>query len=201
LARLSNRYAESDAVDRALAAAIDAKYGHEPGLKAYTHISDRYGPFAAQVITATVNEAPYILDGLPTNPTGKRIEEPHADTGGFTDLVFAATSLLGYLFVPRIRELPSKRLHVFDRRSVPNEPEGSVGDKIRENTIVANRPDILRCIATTLSGRMQPSQFPKKPAARPRQHDLAIAPREIGRVERTSFVMEWVFDTDMQRRA
>ncbi len=180
---------------------INAKYGHEPGLKAYTHVSDQYGPFATQVIPATVNEASYILDGLLRNPTGKRIREQYADTGGFTDLVFAATSLLGYLFIPRIRDLPSKRLHVFDRRSVPNELKGLVGDKIRENTIIANWPDVLRCIATMLSGRMQPSQLLKKLAARPRQHDLAIALREIGGVERTLFIIEWLLDTDMQRRA
>ncbi|QBY00521.1 Tn3 family transposase [Rhodophyticola sp. CCM32] len=180
---------------------INAKYGHEPGLKAYTHVSDQYGPFATQVIPATVNEAPYILDGLLMNPTGKRIREQYADTGGFTDIVFAATSLLGYRFIPRIRDLPSKRLHVFDRRSVPNELKGLVGDKIRENTIIANWPDVLRCIATMLSGRMQPSQLLKKLAARPRQHDLAIALREIGRIERTLFIIEWLLDTDMQRRA
>ncbi len=180
---------------------INAKYGHEPGLKAYTHVSDQYGPFATQVIPATVNEAPYILDGLLMNEAGKRIKEQYADTGGFTDLVFAATSLLGYLFIPRIRDLPSKRLHVFDRRSVPNELKGLVGDKIRENTIIANWPDVLRCIATMLSGRMQPSQLLRKLAARPRQHDLAIALREIGRIERTLFIVEWALDTDMQRRA
>ncbi len=180
---------------------INAKYGHEPGLKAYTHVSDQYGPFATQVIPATVNEAPYVLDGLLMNPTGKGIKEQYADIGGFTDLVFAATSLLGYLFIPRIRDLPSKRLHVFDRRSVPIELRGLAGDKIRENTIIANWPDALRCIATMLSGRMQPSQLLKKLAARPRQHDLAIALREIGRVERSLFIMEWLLDTDMQRRA
>ena len=238
LARLSNWHVESDAINRALAAVIDAqallpmakcwgagetassdgqffpttrqgeamnlinaKYGHEPGLKAYTHVSDQYGPFATQVIPATVNEAPYILDGLLMNPTGKRIKEQYADTGGFTDLVFAATSLLGYLFIPRIRDLPSKRLHVFDRRSVPTELKGLVGDRIREDTIITNWPDVLRCIATMLSGRMQPSQLLKKLAARPRQHDLAVALREIGRIERTLFIIEWLLDSDMQRRA
>ncbi len=180
---------------------INAKYGNEPGLKAYSHVSDQYGPFATQVIPATVNEAPYILDGLLLNPTGKKIKEQYADTGGFTDLVFATTSLLGYLFIPRIRDLPSKRLHVFNLKSVPKELKGLTGDKIREHTIIANWPDVLRCIATMLSGRMQPSQLLKKLAARPRQHDLAIALREIGRVERTLFIIEWLLDTDMQRRA
>jgi len=238
LARLSNWYVESEAINCALAMVIDAqaqlpmarywgasqtassdgqffpttrqgeamnlinaKYGHEPGLKAYTHVSDQYGPFATQVIPATVNEAPYILDGLLMNATGKQIKEQYADTGGFTDIVFAATSLLGYLFIPRIRDLPNKRLHVFDPKDVPKELKGLTGNKIREGTIIANWPDVLRCVATMLSGRMQPSQLLKKLAARPRQHDLAIALREIGRVERTLFIIEWLLDTDMQRRA
>ena len=87
-------------------------------------MSDQYAPFATQVIPATVSEAPYILDGLLMNPTGKRIKEQYADTGGFTDLVFAATSLLGYRFHPRIRDLASKRLHVFDLCAVPKELKG-----------------------------------------------------------------------------
>lgn len=53
-----------------------------------------YGPFATQTIPATVNEAPYILDGLLMNETGKRIKEQYADTGGFTDHVFGITSIL-----------------------------------------------------------------------------------------------------------
>lgn len=180
---------------------INAKYGQEPGLKAYTHVSDQYAPFATQVIPATVGEAPYILDGLLMNEAGRKIKEQYADTGGFTDLVFAATSLLGYMFIPRIRDLASKRLHVFDPQAVPKELKGLTGDRIRETTIITNWPDVLRCVATMLSGRMQPSHLLKKLAARPRQHDLALALREIGRVERTLFIIEWLLNTEMQRRA
>ena len=83
---------------------INAKYStREPGLKAYTHVSDQFGAFFIDAIPSTVSEAPYILDGLCLTETGKRIREHYADTGGFTDLVFAASSLLGYLFIPRIR--------------------------------------------------------------------------------------------------
>lgn len=34
-----------------------------------------------------------------------------------------------------------------------------------------------------------------------RSHELALALREIGRVERTLFIIEWLLDADMQRRA
>ena len=93
--------------------------GPSPASKAYSHVSDRFSPFATQTIPATVHEAPYILDGLLMNETGRRVREQYADTGGFTDHVFAACSILGYAFVPRIRDLPSKRLYVFERAGVP----------------------------------------------------------------------------------
>ena len=74
---------------------------------------------ATQTIPATVKEAPYILDELLMTRAGRRIREQCADSGGFTDHVFAIPSLLGYRFIPRIRDLPSKRLHVFELGRVP----------------------------------------------------------------------------------
>ncbi|MAZ23153.1 Tn3 family transposase [Roseovarius sp.] len=180
---------------------INAKYGSEPGLKAYTHVSDQFGPFATQNIPATVSEAPYILDGLLMNEAGRKITEQYADTGGFTDHVFAVTSVLGFRFIPRIRDLPSRRLHLFDPASAPDKLRGLIGGKIREGLIVQNWPGVLRSAATMVTGVMPPSQLLKKFAAYPRQHELAVALREIGRVERTLFIIEWLLDADMQRRA
>jgi TnpA family transposase len=180
---------------------INAKYGAEPGLKAYTHVSDQFGPFATQNIPSTVNEAPYILDGLLMNEVGRKVKEQYADTGGFTDHVFAVTALLAYRFIPRIRDLPSKRLHLFDPASAPKELRGLIGGKIREKLIIANWPDIVRAIATMVAGVMSPSQLLRKFASYPRQHELALALREIGRIERTLFIIEWLLDADMQRRA
>lgn len=180
---------------------INAKYGHEPGLKAYTHVSDQFGPFATQTIPATVNEAPYILDGLLLTDAGQKIREQYADTGGFTDHVFAVTALLGFQFIPRIRDLPSKRLYLFDPASCPKELKGLIGGRIKERLIVANWPDILRSVATMASGAMPPSQLLRKFASYPRQHELAVTLREIGRVERTLFIIDWLLDADMQRRA
>lgn len=180
---------------------INAKYGGEPGLKAYTHLSDQFSPFATQNIPSTVNEAPYILDGLLMNEVGKRIREQYADTGGFTDLVFAITAILGYLFIPRIRDLSSKRLYVFEPSSVPKELRPLVGGKVKEGLITTNWPGVLRTAATMLAGTMAPSQLLRKFASYPRQSDLAFALREIGRIERTLFIIEWALDDSMQRRA
>ena len=139
---------------------VNARYGAEPGVKAYSHISDRFSPFATQTIPATVHEAPYILDGLLMNETGRRVREQYADTGGFTDHVFAACSILGYAFVPRIRDLPSKRLYVFERAGVPKRLRPLVGGKVNADLIDRNWADILRVASTMAAGTMRPSQPP-----------------------------------------
>ena len=180
---------------------VNAKYGSEPGLKAYTHLSDRFAPFSTQTIPATVNEAPYILDGLLMNETGRRIREQYADTGGFTDHVFAATAILGYRFVPRIRDLPSKRIYVFEPAQCPEELRPVIGGKIRERLIADNWPGILQVAATMAAGTLAPSLILRQLASYPRRNDLAAALREVGRVERTLFMIDWALDPAMQRRA
>lgn len=48
---------------------------------------------------------------------------------------------------------------------------------------------------------MAPSQLLRKFASYPRQHDLAVALRDIGRIKRTLFIIDWRLGADMQRRA
>ena len=43
---------------------VNARYGRDPIIKLYTHISDRYAPFHVKVITSTSGEAIHVLDGL-----------------------------------------------------------------------------------------------------------------------------------------
>lgn len=179
---------------------VNARYGNDPGIKAYTHVNDRFAPFASRTIPATVSEAPYLLDGLTMNEAGRRIEEQYADTGGFTDHLFGISAMLGYRLVLRIRDLPSKRLYVFDPADTPSELRPLVGGKARDALIVSNWPDLFRCAATMSAGQVAPSRILRKLAAYPRQNDLAAALREVGRIERTLFIIEWILDAGMQRR-
>ena len=91
---------------------VNLKYGQEPGVQFYTHISDQYAPFHTKVINATVRDATHVLDGLLYHESDLRIEEHYTDTAGFTDHVFALMHLLGFRFAPRIRDLADKRLYI-----------------------------------------------------------------------------------------
>ena len=179
---------------------VNMKYGRQPGIKAYTHVSDKYAPFSTQAIPATAHEAPYILDGLLSNDTGRGIRKQYADTGGFTDHVFAICSLLGYTFAPRIRDLPSKRLHVFKLQKQNNIFAPLVAGKINKKLITKNWPDVLRAVASCAANTIKPSDLLKKLSSYPRQNELAVALREIGRLERSLFMLRWMIDEQLQLR-
>src|SRR3546814_955052 len=72
------------------------------------------------------------------NDAGRRVRQHFADTGGFTDHVFAACALLGYRFAPRIRDLPQKRLYAFTPNATPANVRALVGGKINEPLIERN---------------------------------------------------------------
>jgi TnpA family transposase len=50
------------------------------------------------------------------------------------------------------------------------------------------------------AAQVAPSRILRKLAAYLRQNDLAAALREVGRIERTLFIIEWILDAGMQRR-
>lgn len=180
---------------------INAKYSNTPGLKVYAHVSDQFGPFSTENIPATASEAPYILNGLLMNEAGRKIKEQFTDTGGVNDMIFATTMMLGYNFIPRIRDLPSRKLYAFEPAKVHTTLRPLIGGKIREQLIINNWDDILRLVATMSLGVAKPSDLLRKLASFPRQNELAFALREVGRMVRTQFITKWLLDPDMQRRA
>jgi hypothetical protein len=61
---------------------VNARYGRDPIIKLYTHISDRYAPFHVKVITGTSGEAIHVLDGLVNHDSAIDILAHHTDGGG-----------------------------------------------------------------------------------------------------------------------
>src|SRR3546814_14752260 len=72
---------------------VNAKYGAEPGVKIYSHLSDHFASFGSRIMSATAGEAPYVLDGLVLGAGNLPLHEHYTDTGGATDHVFALCNL------------------------------------------------------------------------------------------------------------
>lgn len=179
---------------------VNAKYGAEPGMLFYTHLSDQYAPFHTQVIHATVRDATYVLDGLLYHDSDLHIHEHSTDTSGFTDHVFALMHLLGFRFAPRIRDLADKRLYIpGDAKRYPT-LAGLIGGSVRVSSIGTHWEEILRLAASIRQGTATASLMLRKLGSYPRQNGLAVALRELGKIERTLFTLDWLQDVQLRRR-
>ena len=179
----------------------NAKYGSEPGVKFYTHVSDRYGPFNTKVIAANASEAPHVLDGLMHHECSLQIREHYTDTAGAIDHVFGLCHLLGFRFAPRIRDLADRRLYVADGRAAYAALTPMIGGTVDFRVIGENWDETLRLAASIKAGTVAPSALMRRLAAYPKQNALAKTLREIGRLERTLFTLDWISDPALRRRA
>jgi TnpA family transposase len=141
-----------------------------------------------------------VIDGLLYHESELRIEEHYTDTAGFTDHVFALCDLLGFRFAPRIRDLADKRLYVPGNPSQWRALEPLIGASINLKLIEQHFDDILRLASSIKQGTVTASLILRKLAAYPRQNSLALALRELGRIERTLFTLEWLRDPALRRR-
>jgi TnpA family transposase len=180
---------------------LNAHYGQKPGFKIYTHLSDRYGPFFTKVIAATASEALHVLDALLYHQSEVTVRRHHTDGGGDSDHVFALCAMLGFQFAPRIPDLKHRRLYSFDKPSAYPALEPMIAGRINVALIRAHWSEILRVIASIRTGTVTASLIMRQLASHPRQNGVAAAIRELGRLERTLFTLDWVDHPELRRTA
>jgi TnpA family transposase len=178
---------------------LNAHYGHKPGFKVYTHISDRYAPFYTKLIASTASEALHVLDALLYHQSDVATRRHHTDGGGDSDHVFALCTLLGFQFAPRIPDLKHRRLYSFDKPSAYPTLEPLIAGRINVALIRAHWSDILRIVASIRTGAVTASLIMRQLASYPRQNGVAAALRELGRLERTLFTLDWIDDPELRR--
>ncbi len=179
---------------------INPKYGSRPGRLFYTHISDQYAPFHTKVINVGVRDSTYVLDGLLYHESDLRIEEHYTDTAGFTDHVFGLMHLLGFRFAPRIRDLKNTKLFIVKGSEEYPALETMIGGTLNIKHVRAHWDEILRLAASIKQGTVTASLMLRKLGSYPRQNGLAIALRELGRIERTIFILDWLQNVELRRR-
>ena len=184
----------------AAAGEVNARYGHDPGLGFYTHISDQHGPYSVRVMSATSHEAPYVLDGLMHHGTSLRIGTHYTDTGGASDHVFILCAMLGFRFCPRLRDLPDRKLATIEPAAAYKDLAPLIGRRIKAEVIREHWGEILRLVASLQAGTVLPSATLKRLAAYQRQNQLDLALQELGRVERTLFMLDWLESPSLRQR-
>lgn len=146
---------------------VNAKYSIDPGFVVYTHVSGHYGPFYTRVFSATISEAPYVLDGLMhhVHQTDLRIHEHCTDTAGASDHVFDLCYLLGFLFAPRIKALKGRKLDTIEKPGTYPLLEPLIGEAMDPTVIIGQWRELMRLKALIEAGAALPPVILRKPAA------------------------------------
>lgn len=179
----------------------NAKYGKRPGASIYGFLSNRFASFFSRMIQASESEAPYVLDGLLHNESSVEIHEHATDTAGATETTFSMFHAFGYRLIPRIRNLGNRRLFVIEPDPAYEPLDALIAGSVNMDVIEQHWDEILRLKASIGAGLVPPSVILKKLAASPRQNRLNQALREMGRIERSIFICDWLLDTKLRRRS
>jgi TnpA family transposase len=173
---------------------------YERAITVYTHTSDQYSVFSTRVISCSPREALYVLDGLLENNTILRLREHYTDTHGFTEHVFALSYLLGYSFMPRLRDLADQHLYKLDRSS----DYGCLNPLFRgvvDIDLIREQWDSLVRIAASLKNRTAPANIIiQRLQNSPSSDRLAGALTALGRAVKTIFILRYLSDPDLRHR-
>ena len=181
--------------------AVNPHKGSDPAIGFYTHLSGRYAPYHTKLISVAGGEAIHVLDGLLYHGADIDIAVHHTDGGGVSDHVFALCHLLGFRFAPRIPNLQDRRLYTFGSATEWSVLQPFIAGRIDEALIHAHWEDGLRLATSVRTGTVPASLMLRRLGSYPRQNGLALALREIGRIERTLFTLDWLEDPALRRQA
>lgn len=182
-------------------AEYNAKYfGFGRGTNMYIHAADIWVPYGKPQIIGTNEEALYVVDALCHHESDLHIQEHYTDTGGASDQVFALTALLGFRFAPRLRDALSHRLYLVDEIGEYGALKTLQFSQVNAKLITEQWEEMRRVASSIRHGTVSASLLMRKLAAYPRQNRVARALTEMGKLERTAFLLEYFRDEALRRR-
>lgn len=186
-----------DLYEQNLLSEYHIRYGGYGGI-GYYHVSDTYIALFSHFIPCGVWEAVYILDGLLKNQSDLQPDTIHADTQGQSAPVFGLAYRLGIKLMPRIRNWKDLKLFRPGPTTHYTHLEEWFSEAIDWDLIQTHLPDMLRVALSIKAGRLLPSTILRKLSTASRKNKLYFAFRELGRVIRTGFLLQYVSDADLR---
>ncbi len=186
--------------DSLLASYYPRYYGYyEKAIGIYTHVSDQYSVYSTKVISCNPREALYVLDGLLENNTILKIREHTTDTHGYTEIIFALCHLLGYYFMPRIRDLKDQQLYRVNR-NVNYGVFTPLLNKTVDLNIIEEQWDAMIHVTQSLKERTTPAHIIVQRLTNNFPSDrLSKAFTNLGRIIKTEYVLRYITDKELRR--
>jgi TnpA family transposase len=172
---------------------------YDQALTVYTHTSEQHSVFHTQVISCSVREAIYVLDGLLNNDTVLRPKEHFVDQHGFTDQLFGLCHLLGFTLMPRLN-VSKQTLYKLDRTQSYGALDNVITGTI-DTALMREQWDQLVRVAASLRNRTAPAHVVLQRLASSAPSDrLAKALTALGRALRSLYLLRYIHEEDLRAR-
>jgi TnpA family transposase len=173
------------------------RYGGYGGI-AYHHIANNYIALFTSFITCGVWEAVHILDGLLKNRSELHPDTLHADTQGQSEPVFGLCRLLGIKLMPRMRNWADVVFYRPVKEIRYEHIDALFTQEIDWQFIAKHWQDIMQVVISIQAGRVLPSMLLRKLSTYNRKNRLYRAFSELGRVERTLFLLSYISNKEIR---
>ena len=175
-------------------------YGTGKGATIYRFTSDQFSTYSARIIPTSSRDAPHMVDGLLNNNTDLNIHEHFTDTAGYTDQVFGLTHLFGFRFAPRLRDLADSKLFTLSESDVYVNINEIFRGKINKTVIKENYDEVLRVASSIKDGKVSAALMLNKLSSYSRQNGISTALREMGKIEKTIFILDYLSSEELRRK-
>lgn len=188
-----------DLYEQNLLSEYHIRYGGYGGI-AYHHVADSYVALFSHFIPCGTWEAVYIIEGLLKNTSEIQPNIIHADTQGQSAPVFALSYLLGIQLMPRIRNWQDLVFYRPDKETVYQHIDSLFKGVINWALIQTHWADLLRVVLSIESGKISSDMLLRKLGNYSRKNKLYQAFRELGRVIRTIFLLQFISDQKLRQQ-
>lgn len=185
--------------DQNLLAEYHIRYGSYGGI-AYHHVADNYIALFSHFIPCGVWEAVYIIEGLLQNTSTIQPHTVHADTQGQSTPVFALAHLLGIKLMPRIRNWQDLILYRSTPETTYTHIDALFTDVINWRLIETHWQDLFQVVLSIKAGKISSAMLLRKLGTESRKNRLYQAFRELGRVVRTVFLLQYLSDSPLRQQ-
>lgn len=186
---------------RTINAGPNRKYfGANKGITWYNFVSDQYSGFHGIVVPGTLRDSIFVLEGLLEQQTGLNPTEIMTDNAGVSDMVFGLFWLLGYQFSPRLADAGEATFWRIDKTADYGTLNELARSCAKPHRIEPHWEDMIRVAGSLKMGTVRTSELIRTLLKSERPSGLAKAIIEVGRINKTIYLLNYIDDEDYRRR-
>ncbi|MDS6629806.1 Tn3 family transposase, partial [Klebsiella variicola] len=175
-------------------------FGSGRGITWYNFVSDQYSGFHGIVIPGTLRDSIFVLEGLLEQQTGLNPVEIMTDTGGSSDIIFGLFWLLGYQFSPRLADAGEAVFWRADKNANYGVLDELARGCVELSKIETQWDEMMRVSGSLKLGTVHASELVGSLLKSSRPSGLAQAIMEVGRVNKTLYLLNYIDDEEYRRR-